>query len=46
MNGDVLRVIYSHLVSAEGDKIYTKIIDEISSSNKNRLESIAQIIKA
>jgi len=47
MNGDVLRVIYSHLVSAEGDKIYTKIIDEIScSKNKNRLNCIAQIIKA
>jgi hypothetical protein len=46
MNGDVLRVIYNHLiVSVEGHKRYSGIIDTIDNC-KNKLERNAQIIEA
>lgn len=45
MNGDLLRIIYNHLISTEGNKIYTGIIDKIEDC-KNRLEMDAWIIKA
>ena len=44
MNGDVLRIIYNHLVSPEGNKKYECLITELG--NRSRLESIAQIICA
>jgi hypothetical protein len=45
MNGDLLRIIYNHLISNEGNKIYTGIIDKIEDC-KNRLEMDVWIIKA
>ena len=44
MNGDVLRIIYNHLVSPEGNKKYECLITELG--NRSRLGSIAQIICA
>jgi hypothetical protein len=44
MNGDVLRIIYNHLVSPKGNKKYECLITELG--NRSRLGSIAQIICA
>jgi hypothetical protein len=44
MNGDILMIIYNHLANADENKKYNNIISELG--NSNRLESIAQIIKA
>ena len=45
MNGDILMIIYNHLISTEGNNIYTGIIDKIGDC-KNRLERNAQILEA
>ena len=45
MNGDVLRIIYNHLVGTEGKKIYTGIIDKIDNC-KNKLERDVDILQA
>jgi hypothetical protein len=47
MNGDVLRIIFNFLVSCEGFKRYSGIINNIENcKNKNKLEMKAQILEA
>ena len=43
MNSDVLMILYNTLLSSEGNKKYSKTIDEIDSC-KNKLERVAKII--
>jgi hypothetical protein len=45
MNGDLLRIIYNHLISTEGNNIYTGIIDTIDNF-KNKLERDVLILEA
>jgi hypothetical protein len=45
MNGDLLRIIYNHLISSEGNNIYTGIIDKIEDC-KNKLERDVLILEA
>jgi hypothetical protein len=45
INGDVLRIIYNHLVSPKENKRYSGIIDKIE-SYKSRLELNTQILEA
>jgi hypothetical protein len=45
INGDVLRIIYNHLVSPKENKRYSRIIDKIE-SYKSRLELNTQILEA
>jgi hypothetical protein len=45
MNGDLLRIIYNHLISTEGNNIYTGIIDKIEDC-KNKLERDVLILEA
>jgi len=45
MNGDLLRIIYNHLVSVVGHKQYTGIIDTIDNC-KNKLERDVLILEA
>jgi hypothetical protein len=44
MNGDILMIIYNNLVSADGNKKYEHLINELGT--RNRLESIARIMAA
>ena len=43
MNSDVLMILYNTLLSSEGNKKYSKTIDEIDSC-KNKLERVAKIM--
>ena len=43
INSDVLMILYNTLLSSEGNKKYSKTIDEIDSC-KNKLERVAKII--
>jgi hypothetical protein len=44
MNGDILMIIYNNLVSADGNKKYEHLMNELGT--RNRLESIARIMAA
>jgi hypothetical protein len=44
MNGDILMIIYNNLVSADGNKKYEHLINELGT--RNQLESIARIMAA
>jgi hypothetical protein len=44
MNGDILMIIYNNLVSADGNKKYEHLINELGTYNQ--LESIARIMAA
>ena len=44
MNGDILMIIYNHLVSVDENKKYNNIMSELG--NSNRLKSVALIMAA
>ena len=45
MNSDLLMIIYNHIISTDGSKIYAPYMTKSETCN-NRLELVAQILSA
>ena len=45
MNSDLLMILYNHIISTDGSKIYAPYMTKLETCN-NRLELVAQILSA